>query len=391
VLRRRRDDAILDVCSTVVSDLRFDARVWKEARVLRRMGLSVALVGLTYEIDGTQRRTEEGIQVTEVPFGSRSNVTRRGRVLSMLRLWREILRTRAGVYHCHNIHPAPAVWLATRLRGGRIVYDAHELYGDPGRDPSPLRRIVAWGERRLEAFIVARSERLITTNPGRARLLTERYGRDDVIVLPNVPQRLDEVRPLDPGYPEGAPIVLYQGGIYPEYGIAEAIDATALLDDVHLAILGFGRTAELERLRDRAAAAGVADRVHFYGPRPFDELPRTAAAADLGLVPVKPLDVNLELGDTNKIHDYLMGGLPVVASDLPEIRRIVESGNPPVGELFDPASPESIAAAIERALADPELHAARRKEARRLALEETNWENVAPRLVALYEELIPAA
>jgi glycosyltransferase involved in cell wall biosynthesis len=87
-----------------------------------------------------------------------------------------------------------------------------------------------------------------------------------------------------------------------------------------------------------------------------------------------------------------MAGLPVAASDLPEIRRVARSGNPPVGEVFDPASPESIAAAVSRVLADPDTYARRRTEARRLARESHNWQLEETRLLALYAGLVrPAA
>ena len=386
-MSRRRGAGGVDVCSVVVSDLRYDARVWKQARALAAAGYGVSLLGFTYEIDGRRERVEGSIRISELPFGSRTKVSRLGRVRSLLALWVATVRTNARVYHCHNVHPAPAVWLASRLRGSKFVYDAHELYGDAD-DPSSIpQRIAAAVTFRVERFMIRRSAAVVTTNEARAQVLRERHGREAIVVLPNVPPRIERIEPIDPGFPKGVKVLLYQGGIYPQYGIAEAIEAVTLLAGVDLVILGFGREAELERLRGIAADHGVADRVHFLGPRPFGELARTAASADVGLVPIKPLNINLRLGDTNKIHDYLMGGLPVVASDLPEIRRVAGSGHPPVGELFEPESPASLAAAVERMFADDEVYAARRLEARRLALEEYSWESVSPRLIGIYERI----
>jgi glycosyltransferase involved in cell wall biosynthesis len=130
--------------------------------------------------------------------------------------------------------------------------------------------------------------------------------------------------------------------------------------------------------------------VHLLPPRPFEDLAHTAAAATIGLVPLSPKTLNSYLGDTNKLFEYLMGGIPVAASDLPEIRRVVTSGDPPVGELFDPDSAESIAEAVSKLLADPELYERRRREARRLALELFNWEIEERRLLAIYRRLEPS-
>ncbi len=309
-----------DVCAAVVSDLTFDARVWKEARSLSRAGYEMRLLGCSYGQRGRYRHHTDGIDVFEASLGDRSSgvsIPRRARALFLL--WVEILRTRARVYHAHNIHIGPPTWLASRLRGAALVYDAHELYGEPA---------------------------------------------------------------------DASPLALYQGGIYAEdRPFRETIQAIAELEDIHLVILGFGRDPDLRLIRRWSDEAGVPERVHLLPPRPFDELVRTAAAATVGLVPVRTRSTNEYLGDTNKLFEFLMGGLPVVASDLPEIRRVVTAGQPAVGELFDPSSPASIAAAVRQVLADPELYARRRVEARRLALELFNWKVEEQRLLDLYARL----
>jgi len=377
-----------DVCAAVVSDLPYDARVWKEARSLAARGYRVALLGCRYDLAAPTRRTEDGIDVLELPFGSRGGaVSNVARAKLLLRLWFEILRTPARVYHVHNIHPGPVAWLASRLRGAQLVYDGHELYGDVGQSGLPGRlgaRASGW----LERFMVRRSRVVVTTNLSRAGVLSERYGRQEIEVLGNVPARCGEVEPLDPGYPPGCDVLLYQGGIYPRRAFRETVQALRLLDGVELVILGFGRESAIEQIRGWAAEEGVSDRVHFLPPRPFDELIRTAAAASVGLVPIKNESLNHYLGDTNKLHEYLMAGLPVVASDLPEVRRVVQEGDPPVGELFDPSSPESIAQAVRSVLEDRELYEARRREARRLALERFNWGIEETRLLDAYAALV---
>jgi len=380
---------VYDVCAAVVSDLAFDARVWKEARSLASAGYRVRLIGCRYEVAGTQRRREQGIDVVEIPLGSRAGrVSLFGRGVTLVRVWVAVLGTRARAYHAHNVHVGPAAWAASRLRGAGLVYDAHELYGESsGR--GVLDRVSGRLARSVERFVVRRSNAVITTNRSRADKLRQRYDRDHVSVLANVPVRVEQVIPLDPGYPAGAPIVLYQGGVYARSrAFREVIAAVALLD-VHLAIIGFGREEELELILRWAAEDGVTPKVHLLPPRPFDELVRTAAAASVGLVPVKADNLSNFLGDTNKLFEYLMAGLPVAASDLPEIRAVATQGDPPVGELFDPDSSASIAGAITRLLADPAEYELRRREARRLALERFNWNLEERRLLDLYETILP--
>jgi len=382
-----------DVCAVVISDLETDARVWKEVRSLVGAGLRVKLIGCAYELDAPRHRVVDGVDVVEVPLGSRQGgVSLAGRVRTLATVWLETLRTRARVYHCHNVHPGPAAWLASRVRRAHLLYDGHELYGESPPQAGLLTRLGARANGAGERFMVRRSSAVITTNPSRAAELSGRHGRAGIEALANVPRRVDRLEPVDPGFPAGARVLLYQGGIYAEgRAFRETLEAMTLLaQDIHFVILGFGRESSIALIRLWAGELGVSGRVHLFGPLPFDQLVGSAACASVGLVPLKPTTLNQVTGDTNKLHEYLMAGLPVVGSDLPEIRRVLADGDPPPGELFDPLSPSSIADAVLRVLDDPR-YALRRIAARRLALERHNWELEEHKLLALYRRLLGSA
>lgn len=376
-----------DICAAVVSHLPYDARVWKEAHALSRAGYNVKLIGCSHSAKTTYHRRVEGIDTVEVPLAKGdSRFSKSRRALTLGKLWWEIAGTDARAYHAHNVHVGPPALAAARRRRASVVYDAHEIYGVAGSKASLQERAAARANSPVERMMVRRADAVITTNRFRADLLARTYGRQSVTVLSNVPRRHEEVVPLDPGFPPGRRILLYQGGIYARRAFQTTLKALPLLESVDFAILGFGRDGDLALIRRWAEEAGVSNRVHFFPPRPFDELIATAAAADVGIVPLRPLNLNQALGDTNKLHEYLMAGLPVVGSDLPEIRRVLELGSPQVGELFDPDSPESIARAVRAVLDDAKTYAARRVEARRISLAELNWESEAPRLLGVYSD-----
>ena len=172
--------------------------------------------------------------------------------------------------------------------------------------------------------MVRSSDAVVTTNALRAGVLERRWHVSGVHVLGNVPASVPHVEPLDPGFPTGVPVLLYQGGLYPRgRAYRESIQALRYLRDLHFVILGFGRASDFALVRSSAEAASVSPRVHFLPPQPFDALVRVAAAATVGIVPIKPIDLSSYTIDTNKLFEYLMAGLPVVASDLPEIRRVI--------------------------------------------------------------------
>jgi glycosyltransferase involved in cell wall biosynthesis len=324
------------------------------------------------------------VTVTEQPFGERGEATLARRAMIMLRLWATVLRTPAAAYHCHNIHPAPAVLIAARLRGARVIYDAHELYGEPEAGAGPLSRLVSRVARLAERVISRSADAVITTNPSRAEVLAERHRLGDVRVVGNLPGRAEEVTPIDPGFPEGD-VLLYQGGLYAEARAFEkTIAALRHLPGVSFAMVGFGRDRDRRLIADWARESGVADRVHLFEAVPFDRLVGIAAAATVGVVPLRNISLNSYLGDTNKLFEYLMAGLPAVGSDFPEVARVLRSGEPPVGEVFDPEDEHSIAEAIRTVLGGS--YADRRAEARRLALERFCWEHEEPELLRCYED-----
>jgi glycosyltransferase involved in cell wall biosynthesis len=299
-----------------------------------------------------------------------------------------VLRTPARAYLSHDIHPAIPVWLASRARGSTLVYDAHELWCEPYS--STIRaRIVGRLNALLERLMVRAADAVITTNDSRVEVLRRRYARSDITVVANVPLLNDDVTPHDPGYPEGKRTVLFLGRISARgRAFREIVAALRLLeDDIELVIVGFGWESERDQIRMWARDAGTEHRVHFLPPLPYDQLAAAAAAATVGVVPIYAEQINEALGDTNKLHEYLMGGLPVVASDLPEIRRVVSSTTPSVGELFDPRSPESIASAINAVIEDP-LYEERRAQARNLARERLNWSNEERTLMTIYGRLL---
>jgi glycosyltransferase involved in cell wall biosynthesis len=379
-----------DVCASVISDLQFDARVWKEARSLAGAGRSVSLCGPVFDIERAARRRDmSGLDVHEFPFGNRrGGKSYPRRISAVLRVWASVLRTDARVYHAHDIHVAPPAWVASRLRGARLVYDAHELWTEP-EAPGPRARIASLGQSLLERLMVTTSDAVFTTNDSRAQTLTQRYGRTDVTVLANVPSLTAELDASAAERTNGKRTVLYMGRIMARSrAFFETIQALRHLDDnVELAVIGFGWESQRDQIREWARDLGVVRRVHLLAPMPFDQLAHAASAAHVGLVPIYGETLSDRLGDTNKLHEYLMGGVPVVASDLPEIRRVVTMGEPQVGELFDPRSPESIARAVAKVIDDPHYED-RRKEARRLAEEYFNWTVEERKLLDVYARML---
>jgi len=183
--------------------------------------------------------------------------------------------------------------------------------------------------------------------------------------------------------PEAAPIVLYLGGLMGGRGIEYLVRSMNAVPDAHLVLLGSGHQAG--ELAEEARALGVAERVHLLPPVPSDDVVGYAASATVGVSPIVDSCLNYRYSLPNKLFQYMAAGLPVVASDFPQVREVVIGSG--AGLVTDTRSPERIAKALSSLLAD--RGAAREMGERGRAAVEAryNWSTSAAALLAVYERV----
>jgi len=303
------------------------------------------------------------------------------------------------VLHAHDLRGlAAAVAARDRIGRGEIVYDSHEIFveaGEHAERPARARRALRVLERRLAASAVA----LVTVNDALAERLGPALGIERVVVVHNCPPRWTP--PADApnrlraatGIPADTPILLYHGGLAPGRGIDTLLAAIREpgLEDAHLVFLGFGPWAA--RVRALAADRSSAGRVHALPPVPPDELLEWVAGADVAVAPIEPTTLNHRLSTPNKVFEALAAGVPVVASDFPQLRAIVDGlGDGPLGAVADPRDAHSVATAVRSILdADAPERAALRARCLAAGHARWNWETESAGLVALVGDLARGA
>ena len=296
----------------------------------------------------------------------------------------------ARVWMAHDLDALPAAWLAQRRYGGRLLYDSHELFSERIA-VSPAARPL-W--RALERRLAPRTDGVITVGDGVAAELARRYG----IPTPTVVRNLPAARP--PGDDHGSPlrsslglradarIALYLGGLQRGRGLETLVDVAARLADGDVIVLmGPGHPDYVADLRARAARTGAGARVLFAPAVATDDIVRWAAGADVGLALIQNVSLSYFLSLPNKLFEYVAAGLPVVASDFPELRGVVEGRG--LGVVCPPHDAEAIARAIAWTLDDPVRHA-RLRTAARAAAAELTWDSESRILVELVGRLARA-
>ena len=297
-------------------------------------------------------------------------------------VYREVARLNADVYHFHDPELIPVgVWLS--LLGKSVIYDAHEdlpnTFSYKHYIPAFARRALGWLAGRIENLAVRRFAGVAAATPTIAKKF---YAHNaNTVVVSNFPL-LDELAGA-PSLPwkERPPLVVYVGSIARERGFREAVIAMSLILpelNARLALAG-PLTPEL---REEIVALPGSERTDLVGLL----LDRREIAALLGRARVGLVSLHGTPNYVNalpiKLFEYMSAGVPVVASDFPLWRQIVEGSG--CGLLVDPLDAKSIARAIEYLLTHPEE--AQQMGARgRIAVENRyNWKTEEQQLLALY-------
>lgn len=293
---------------------------------------------------------------------------------------RKALEQPFDVVHVHDFPMLKSGLAAARRAGVPIVYDAHELYHAQAVLPEKTQRAYRSTERRL----IKKVNAAITVNPFIAAEMAKDYHVPAPHVLLNaMPLKHAEGAGLRErlGLDAAKRIVMYQGWMSAERGIDRLVRAAAKFPkDVCLVLVGYGAAEEdLQRIsREQGTDDG---RVIFYGRVEPEELAPLTASADLGVIPYTPVDLNHYYCSPNKLFEFVMGGLPFIANDLPYLRSVCETYG--VGEVTDLQSEDAIAQEVQRIFADPSKYQ-RMRDATVKAREILNWDVEGAKLLEIY-------
>ena len=275
------------------------------------------------------------------------------------------------VVHANDFDTLPAGALLAHRWQARLVYDSHEIYTRQEPDPPRFYCAVV---RRLEGALARRSEAVITVSEAFGSEITHalHLNRQPHLVL-NCPAVVAEL-PI----PAADKVVraIYQSATGPGRMPEDAVDAAAHIGAVHLTLRIVG--TDLDALRRLVAARGLGEKVSVVEPVPANSVIEGLAGFQIGVMINRAISRNDELTLPNKLFEYMMAGLAVVAPDLPSAGAFVEREG--VGVTYRAGDTASLGAAIRQLAEDPALLAACRERARRLAVESYNAEAQGPAL-----------
>ncbi len=180
------------------------------------------------------------------------------------------------------------------------------------------------------------------------------------------------------GLPHGQFLAVYTGGftsLGEDKGVLDVFDALVRARAVHFLAAG-AKPEELVRYSEQARAMGLSERVTLLGHVPHGSIPLYLCAADVLLMPYHSQRYRHHLSPM-KMFEYMASGRPIVASDVPTVREVLDEHS---AMLVPPGNPEAMAEAFMRLAQDPQLGERLAAEARSRVYR-YSWEERARRVV----------
>lgn len=365
------------VIVSVINDLVTDQRVNKSCLTLQKMGYEVLLVGRK------QRKSP--------PMDERTYRTKRMKLLFEkgplfyaefnTRLFFFLLFHKAHLLLSNDLDTALPNYFISKLKGIKMIYDSHEYFTETPELVSRPRVQRVW--KRIEGFVVPKLKEMITVCDSIAELFEEKYGVKCHVVR-NIPPRAalppkGDKQALD--LPMDKHLLVLQGsGINIQRGAEELVESMQYLDDCYLMVIGGGDV--LPVLKQMVADLRIEERVRFLPRMPYQQMMAYTQLAELGFVLDKDTNLNYRFCLPNKLFDFIQAGVPIVASHLVEIEKIIKKYD--IGLFIPDHDPKSIAETIKEGLGDASKRMLWKQGLTRAAAE-LCWENEQKTLIEIYK------
>jgi len=377
--------------------------MYHEATSLAKNGAEVMIA--CWETDDSTPRTErlaEGMTLRRMPFPSlrffqkRFGISPSNKLVAAAQYvvtYTEYVvrgslmgwRADADLYEAHDLPTLLPMVLASFLRRRKLIYRAHELY------PEMHARVkFAFIWKMLERLLVPHADLVITPEPNRSAIYQREYhARSSPLTVMNCPPFQEPFvssvlrDALRQKGVEGETIVLYQGLFDNSRCIREMIAAASEFHQGIVLVLmggGFHEWRNPDQFIEGRTNIVAMPRVTYH------DLAAYTASADIGLLFYRNDCRNNYYCAPNKVHEYMMMGLPMVTVDYPGIRALVEREG--IGLCVNPEDPHAIAAAVNSIASDKGIYRNMRANCLRAARERYNWEHEFQALKLAYGTLL---
>lgn len=313
------------VTSIVLNNFTNDSRVLKEAISLQKAGYDVTVVAL-HEVPLLEFETISNIAVNRIKLKSKN--WSKKRVVQIIKylefLYKTVIQYKeSDVLHCNDLGTLPIGVIVKKLynKDIKIVYDAHE-YETETHYTKGFRKIMV---KVMERVLIKYVDKTITVSSKIADEYVRLYNIERPSLVLNTPL-LQEVKKKDLfrerfNIPKSSKIFLYQGALNRGRGIEMILDAFSSLEAKQIVVfMGYGiLEGEIKKYSQKYP------NIFLHEAVSPEKLLSYTSSADFGISLIEDSCLSYRYCLPNKMFEYIMVGLPVIVSNLPEMVKIIEA------------------------------------------------------------------
>jgi len=368
------------VCHITTVHSPFDDRIFqKECKTLAKAGYEVYLIA-----QHDKEETVDGVHIIPLP----NTRNRYQRILLLpIRALNIALNLGADVYHFHDPELLPVGILLKLFSRKKVIYDVHEDYSKQILSkpyiPRILRKSIAYVVKMLEYISSLFFDSIVTATDD---ILRNFSYHKKAISIKNFPiiENFSDTKKVN-GSRKDVFNLIYIGGLTEERGIIEVVRALEFVNSkkqLKLILCGKFTPPDLEV---KVRSLKGFEKVEYLGWVDFGKIPDFLNKADAGIVCLHPIP-NYLTSLPVKLFEYMLAGLPVIASNFPLWKEIVEGNN--CGICINPLDLKDIAEAIKYLIEHPDEARKMGENGRKVVLEKYNWQKEGEKLIELYEKLL---
>ncbi len=298
--------------------------------------------------------------------------------------------------HFHDLYLFGAATVLKKKTNALMIGDLHENYVDVLKDYKwsttyPNKLLISFPKwRRKEKEWLALMDKVVVVNTGMLeKTLPKGVDKKDIVIVENMlnTQVFDE-------YEVDQSIVkrfnktfnlLFVGGFIGNRGLEHVVDGMSLLKDypdIHLILVGDGAVKPL--LESKVKEYALEQNVHFEGWQNQDKVKTYLMVSQIGLVPFKRTP-QTDNSSPNKLFQYMYYGLPILSTDCPSIKEVVEQEE--IGLIYESENKEQFVESVLMLYKDEKLRDDFHQNGKNAVAEKYNWETNVQDLIGMYSEL----
>lgn len=283
-----------------------------------------------------------------------------------------LLSKKFDIIFAEDLYCLPVCVVVAKMKKAKVIYDCRELFGFLAGLKN--KKLVQKFWSIIEKLFINKANLVLTTGEMDSEFIRNHYQITNDLVIRNLPLYRKTDSPFDYysalKIEKSKKVLLYQGVVLHGRGLKMIFDFLQTTNDFVLVVAGGGEM--LSFYRDLAEKLHISEKVFFIGKIPQEKLISYTTGAFIGLALIENISLSYYYALPNKLFEYIMAEIPVIATDLPQMKKIIDEFK--VGLTIKENDIEQIKQSLYK-LKDDESYYNQLKYNCRIASQTLNWEN----------------